>query len=58
MISSDCGMGREGMRRWHAAYKMVAMVLGANIVEKELGIPEAQCLAADPRFSLTGASRP
>jgi len=52
MISSDCGMGREGMSRRHAAYKMVAMVLGTNIVRKELGLPEAECLAADPRFSL------
>ncbi len=53
MISSDCGMGREGMSRRHATYKMVAMVLGTNIVRKELGLPEAECLAADPRYSLT-----
>jgi 5-methyltetrahydropteroyltriglutamate--homocysteine methyltransferase len=53
MISSDCGMGREGMSRRHAVYKMVAMVLGTNIVRKELGLPEAECLAADPRYSLT-----
>jgi 5-methyltetrahydropteroyltriglutamate--homocysteine methyltransferase len=53
IISSDCGMGREGMGRRHAAYKMVAMVLGTNIVRKELGLPEAECLAADGRYSLT-----
>ena len=52
VISSDCGMGREGMGRRHAAYKMVAMVLGTNIVRKDLGLPEAECLAADPRYSL------
>jgi 5-methyltetrahydropteroyltriglutamate--homocysteine methyltransferase len=52
IISSDCGMGREGMARRHATYKMVAMVLGTNIVRKELGLPEAECLAADPRYSL------
>jgi 5-methyltetrahydropteroyltriglutamate--homocysteine methyltransferase len=52
VISSDCGMGREGMSRRHAVYKMVAMVLGTNIVRKELGLPEVECLAADPRFSL------
>ena len=57
VISSDCGMGREGMSRRHAAYKMVAMVLGTNIVRKELGLPEADCLAADPRFSLAAAPR-
>ncbi|MDP2294748.1 MAG: cobalamin-independent methionine synthase II family protein [Pseudolabrys sp.] len=53
IISSDCGMGREGMGRRHATYKMVSMVLGTNIVRKELGLPEAECLAADPNFSLT-----
>ena len=52
VISSDCGMGREGMSRRHATYKMVAMVLGTNIVRKELSLPEAECLAADPRYSL------
>jgi 5-methyltetrahydropteroyltriglutamate--homocysteine methyltransferase len=46
-------MGREGMGRRHANYKMVAMVLGTNIVRKELGLPEAECLTTDPRFSLT-----
>ena len=55
IISSDCGMGREGMGRRHATYKMVAMVLGTNTVRKELGLPEAECLAADPRYSLTVA---
>ena len=53
IISSDCGMGREGMSRRHATYKMVAMVLGTNIVRKELGLPEVECRAADPRYSLT-----
>jgi len=53
IISSDCGMGREGMGRRHATYKMVAMVLGTNIVRKELGLPEAECLAAEQRFTLT-----
>jgi 5-methyltetrahydropteroyltriglutamate--homocysteine methyltransferase len=53
VITSDCGMGREGMGRRHAYYKMISMVLGTNMVRKELGLPEASCLAADPRFSLT-----
>jgi 5-methyltetrahydropteroyltriglutamate--homocysteine methyltransferase len=53
IVSSDCGMGREGMGRRHANYKMVAMVLGTNIVRKELGLPEAECLVAEARFSLT-----
>jgi 5-methyltetrahydropteroyltriglutamate--homocysteine methyltransferase len=53
IISSDCGMGREGMGRRHASYKMVSMVLGTNIVKRELGLPVAECMAADPRYSLT-----
>ena len=52
MLMSDCGMGREGMSRRHAFYKMVSLVLGTNMVRKELGAPEAQCLAADERYSL------
>jgi 5-methyltetrahydropteroyltriglutamate--homocysteine methyltransferase len=52
VLSSDCGMGREGMSRRHAFYKMVSLVQGTNLVRKELGLPLAECLAADPRFSL------
>ena len=52
VLSSDCGMGREGMSRRHAFYKMVSLVLGTNLVRKELGLPLAECLAADPRYSL------
>jgi len=51
-LSSDCGMGREGMSRRHAYYKIVSMVLGTNIVRKELGLPQAEVLAADPRYTL------
>ena len=52
ILGSDCGMGREGMSRRHAFHKMVSLVLGTNIVRKELGLPEAPCLAADERYSL------
>jgi 5-methyltetrahydropteroyltriglutamate--homocysteine methyltransferase len=52
VVSSDCGMGREGMSRRHAFYKMVSLVQGTNIVRRELGLPEALCLAADDRYSL------
>ncbi len=52
ILCSDCGMGREGMSRRHAKYKIAALVQGANIVKKELGLPEAECLAADGRYSL------
>jgi 5-methyltetrahydropteroyltriglutamate--homocysteine methyltransferase len=52
LVTSDCGFGREGMSRRIAFYKMVAIVRGTNIVRKEIGLPEAPCLAADPRFAL------
>ncbi|MGE5791966.1 MAG: uroporphyrinogen decarboxylase family protein [Bacteroidota bacterium] len=52
VLSSDCGMGREGMSRRHAFHKMVSIVQGTNSVRRELGLPEAACLAADERFSL------
>jgi 5-methyltetrahydropteroyltriglutamate--homocysteine methyltransferase len=52
VLSSDCGMGREGMSRRHAFYKMVAIVQGTNIVRKELGLPVAESIAADPKLSL------
>jgi 5-methyltetrahydropteroyltriglutamate--homocysteine methyltransferase len=57
VISSDCGMGREGMSRRHALYKMVSLVLGTNMVRKELGFAEAQCLAADERYSLVVSAK-
>jgi 5-methyltetrahydropteroyltriglutamate--homocysteine methyltransferase len=56
LLCTDCGMGREGMRRRHALYKMASLVLGANIVRAELGLPEAECLVADPRYSLVRTS--
>jgi 5-methyltetrahydropteroyltriglutamate--homocysteine methyltransferase len=52
VLCSDCGMGREGMSRRHAYYKMVSLVQGTNLVRKELGLPLAECLGADPRYSL------
>jgi 5-methyltetrahydropteroyltriglutamate--homocysteine methyltransferase len=52
VLCTDCGMGREGMSRRHAAYKMVSLVLGANLVRRELGVPEAECLAAESPYSL------
>jgi len=52
VLSSDCGMGREGMSRRHAFYKMVSLVQGVNVVKKELGLPVAPSIAADPAFSL------
>jgi 5-methyltetrahydropteroyltriglutamate--homocysteine methyltransferase len=52
VLASDCGMGREGMSRRHAFYKMVSIVTGTNIVRRELGLPEAPCRAADERYSM------
>jgi 5-methyltetrahydropteroyltriglutamate--homocysteine methyltransferase len=52
MLSSDCGFGRQSMSRMHAFYKMVALSRGANIVRRELGLPEARIPATDARLSL------
>ena len=52
VVSSDCGMGREGMSRRHAFYKMVSLVQGTNIVKKELGLPVKESMGADPKFTL------
>jgi 5-methyltetrahydropteroyltriglutamate--homocysteine methyltransferase len=54
VLGSDCGMGREGMSRRHAFYKMVAIVQGTNLVRRELKVPEARCLATEERFSMVG----
>jgi 5-methyltetrahydropteroyltriglutamate--homocysteine methyltransferase len=56
VLTSDCGMGREGMPRRHAFYKMVSLVLGANIVREEVGAPTADVLAAAPEYSLIRTS--
>jgi 5-methyltetrahydropteroyltriglutamate--homocysteine methyltransferase len=52
VVSTDCGMGREGMSRRHAFYKCVSVALGTNIVRKELGLPLAHIPASDERYSL------
>jgi 5-methyltetrahydropteroyltriglutamate--homocysteine methyltransferase len=57
VVSSDCGMGREGMSRRHALYKMGALVQGTNVVRQEIGAPLAECLLADPKYTLTFAKK-
>ncbi len=52
VLASDCGMGREGMSRRHAFYKMVSIVAGTNQVRREQRLPEAPCRAADNRYSM------
>jgi 5-methyltetrahydropteroyltriglutamate--homocysteine methyltransferase len=56
ILTSDCGMGREGMSRRHANYKMVSMVLGTNIVRQELGLPLATCRTEDQQYSLAATA--
>ncbi len=50
-ITTDSGFGREGMARRHAFFKMVALVLGTNMVRRDLGVAEADVPAADERFA-------
>ena len=54
ILSTDCGFGREGLARRIAFYKTVAINLGANLVRRELKLPEVPIPAADPRFTLAG----
>ena len=51
ILSTDCGFGREGLSRRIAFYKCVAINLGANIVRRELKLPEVENRAADPRWT-------
>ena len=53
-LSTDCGYGGEGLARRIAFYKAVAVDLGANIVRRELKLPEVPVPAAGPRFTLAG----
>ena len=55
ILTSDCGFGRQAASRLHATYKMIALVRGANIVRKELGLPEAYIPGADAKL-LDGAA--
>jgi 5-methyltetrahydropteroyltriglutamate--homocysteine methyltransferase len=54
ILSTDCGFGREGLARRIAFYKSVAINLGANIVRRELKLPEVEIAAADPRWTFAG----
>jgi len=54
ILSTDCGFGREGLGRRIAFYKCVAINLGANLVRRELKLPEVEIPAADPRFRFAG----
>jgi 5-methyltetrahydropteroyltriglutamate--homocysteine methyltransferase len=48
ILTSDCGFGRQGVPRLVALYKAAALAQGANIVRRELGLPETEVPAADP----------
>jgi 5-methyltetrahydropteroyltriglutamate--homocysteine methyltransferase len=57
IISSDCGFGRQGAGRTVAFYKAAALAMGANIVRKELGLPETYVPAADERLVIDTVPR-
>ena len=57
IISSDCGMGREGMSRRHAYYKIVSLVLGTNMVRKELGLAAGRMPGRRPALFAGGTER-
>ena len=55
IITADCGFGREGLSRRIAFFKCVSLVMGANIVRRELGHEEAYVRAADQKFAFNQA---
>jgi 5-methyltetrahydropteroyltriglutamate--homocysteine methyltransferase len=58
VLSSDCGFGRQGSNRLVAFYKAAAIVQGANIVRRELGLGEGTVRAADPGLQIDAPSPP
>ena len=58
ILSSDCGFGRQGCNRVIAFYKAAAIAQGANIVRRELGLPETYVPAADPRLQVDPLRHP
>jgi 5-methyltetrahydropteroyltriglutamate--homocysteine methyltransferase len=52
VLTSDCGFGRQGSNRLVAFYKSAAIVQGANIVRRELGLDEEPVRAADPLLQI------
>ena len=50
VITTDCGFGREGLSRRIAYYKLVSLVMGTNMVRRELQLPEARIRIADPKL--------
>ncbi|HXM59060.1 MAG TPA: cobalamin-independent methionine synthase II family protein [Candidatus Dormibacteraeota bacterium] len=58
VLSSDCGFGRQGVPRPIAFYKAAALAQGANIVRRELGLPETEVRAADPTLQVDVPAAP
>jgi 5-methyltetrahydropteroyltriglutamate--homocysteine methyltransferase len=56
VITTDCGFGREGLSRRIAYYKLVSLVLGTNLVRRELQLPEAHIRITDPKLWFVGDS--
>ena len=52
ILTTDCGFGRQGSNRLVAFYKSAAIVQGANLVRRELGLEEEPVRAADPLLQI------
>jgi 5-methyltetrahydropteroyltriglutamate--homocysteine methyltransferase len=52
ILTTDCGFGRQGCNRLTAFYKTVAIVEGANIVRRELGVDAPPARVQDPRLQV------
>jgi 5-methyltetrahydropteroyltriglutamate--homocysteine methyltransferase len=50
ILSSDCGFGRQGANRLIAFYKAAAIAQGANLVRRQLCLPERDVPCAVPEM--------
>jgi len=57
ILTSDCGFGRQGCTRGIALHKAASIALGANVVKRELGVPETPVPLAEgaPEAPVTSA---
>jgi 5-methyltetrahydropteroyltriglutamate--homocysteine methyltransferase len=52
ILTTNCGFGRQGFNRLVAFYKASSIAQGANIVRRELGLPETEIPSTNPRLQI------
>jgi len=56
-MTTDCGLGREGLSRRIAYHKCVALVQSTNIVRHELSRPKPNSAPPNPSSIFAGAGQ-